>query len=92
MTNAVLTWKDPTSTITAIEIAMQVQGAPDFTVLNTVVPGVQTLSVPDLVDGVYTFRAVAVNGAKRSKGVTAMATVDTTVAPDDVTELAVTLT
>lgn len=87
---ATITWKD-SSPITAVEIAMQVQGAPDFTVINSVAPGVQTLSVPDLVDGVYTFRAVAVNGNKRSKGVTTMATVDTTVAPDDVTELSVTL-
>ena len=85
----VLNWTDPPAPITGIEIAMRVQGAPDYTPLPVVAPGVHTLTVPDLVDGTYEFRAVSINGSKRSAGVFTSATVSTAtpadVVPGDVT-------
>lgn len=91
---ATLKWIDPAAAITGIEIAVQLQGAPSFTVLTTVQPGVQTASVPDLADGTYTFRAVALNGSARATGVTVTGTAAEApaapVAPGDVTGLSVT--
>ena len=84
-----LNWVDPSGPRTNIEIAMRVAGAPDYTPLPLVAPGVQTLVIPDLVDGTYEFRAVVINGTKRSPGVFASAAVSTAppedVVPGDVT-------
>lgn len=88
MQNAKLVWVDPTSVITGIEVSMRVSGAPSFTVVNTVAKGIQTLTVPDLVDGTYDFRVVAVNGSKRSAGAVVTGKVETP--PGDVTGLVVT--
>lgn len=88
---AVLTWTDPTTKFTGVEVAMRVAGAADFTVLATIAPGVQTDTVPDLADGTYEFRVTALNGTLRAAGVTASATVVTDVAPADVTNLTVTV-
>jgi hypothetical protein len=49
----VLNWTDPPAPLTGVEIAMRVQGAPDYSPLPVVAKGVQTLTVPDLVDGTY---------------------------------------
>lgn len=85
-----LTWTDPAAPLTAVEVAMHVQGATDFTVLDTVAPGVQKLSVPSLADGDYTFRVVVINGKARSAGVTVTGTVSTPdQVPGDVTGMAV---
>lgn len=89
MLTATLTWVDPTTPISGVEIAMRVQGAPTFTVLETVAAGAQRAVVPDLVDGTYEFRAIAVNGSKRAGGVTRLATVETT--PADVGNFAINL-
>lgn len=94
MKSVKLTWTDPAAPLTGVELAMRVAGAPDFTVLSTVAPGVQTLDVPDLADGAYEFRAVALNLDKRSSGVTTTATVATPVAtpsPSDVTNFTATV-
>lgn len=69
MQNATLSWSDPTGPMTGVELAIRIVGAPDFTVLDVVAKGVQTLVVPDLQDGSYEFRAVVVNGSKRSVAV-----------------------
>ena len=85
--NVTLTWKDP-PVLTAVEIGMRVQGAPDYTALPLVAKGVQTLLVPDLGDGVYEFRAVALNGSKRGPEVAGTATVEPDT-PGAVTEFTV---
>ena len=90
MQNANLTWTDPAGPLTGVEIAMRVTGAPSFTVLNTVAKGVQKFTQVDLVDGSYDFRAVALNGAKRSAGVIVTGSVVST--PGDVSTLAVNFT
>jgi hypothetical protein len=87
MQKAILTWKDPSGPMTGVEISMRVSGAPNFTALSTVAKGVQKLEVPDLVDGTYEFRAVVVNGSKRSKGVTISGKVESV--PGDVSDFAV---
>ena len=88
MKNAVLTWVDPTGPLTGVEVAMRVQNAPEFTVINTVAKGVQRLVVPDLVEGTYEFRAVALNGDKRSEDRTTSGTIEFAT-PGAVTDLAV---
>lgn len=90
MQNAKLTWTDPTGPLTGIEIAMRVTGAPSFTILNTVAKGVQTFTQVDLADGSYDFRAVALNGSKRSAGVIISGSVVSP--PGDVSGFAVTFT
>lgn len=87
MQKAILTWKDPSGPMTGVEISMRVSGAPNFTVLNEVAKGVQTLEVPDLVDGTYEFRAVVLNGSKRSQGRTVTGKVESE--PGDVSALSV---
>ena len=88
---ATLTWTDPPAPLTGLEVAFHVAGAPSFTVLSTVAPGVQTATIPDLVDGDYTFRVVVLNKSARSAGVTVTGTVVTPDAvPGDVSGLAVT--
>jgi len=92
--NAKLTWKDPTTPMTGVELAMRVVGAPGFTKIANVPKGTQTLDVPDLVDGAYEFRAVVENGVapniKRSPGIIVAATIVTT--PGDVTTFAASIT
>lgn len=87
MQNAILTWSDPSGPLTGVEIAVKVSGAPDFTPVSVVSPGVQTLTIPDLVDGDYEFRAVCINGSKRSSGRTVTGKVES--APGEVSGLAV---
>lgn len=87
---ATLSWTDPSAPLTAVEVAMHVQGATDFTVLQTLAPGVQKATIPDLADGDYTFRVVVINGKARSAGVAVTGTVSTPdQVPGDVTGLAV---
>lgn len=88
---ATLTWGDPSNKFTGIEVAMRVGGAPDFTALAVVGPGIGTHVIPDLVDGDYEFKVTALNGSLRSAGVVVSASVVTEVAPDDVSGLTVTL-
>lgn len=91
MQTATLTWVDPAPPVTGLEVSMQVQGASAFTVLQTVAPGVQKATIPDLADGTYVFRVVALNNSARSAGVTTSGTAKTPDAvPADVTSLAVT--
>lgn len=87
---AKITWVDPTTKFTGVEVAMRVSGATDFTVLATIAPGVQTDTVPDLADGTYDFRVTAMNGSLRAPGVVVSGTVSTEVAPDNVTGVTVT--
>lgn len=72
MTDIKLTWKDPVVRednavldplveLAGIEIFMKVAGAPDFTKLDTVAPGVQSYTVTDLPPGAYAFQADAVD-------------------------------
>lgn len=93
MQTATLVWTDPTqSALLSIEVAMKVAGAPDFTVLGSVAPGAQTDTIPDLADGAYSVRVVAVYKTGRSPGITADFTVATPVTTfADATGLAVTL-
>lgn len=87
MQNATLSWVDPSGPMTGVEIAMRVAGAPSFTPIATAPNGAQTLLVPDLVDGTYEFRAVVLNGSKRSAGRTVSGSVESV--PGDVSSLAV---
>ena len=91
MQTATLKWTDPAGQLTGVEVSMRVVGAPDFTVLATIPPGVQTDQVPDLAAGDYEFRVVALNGTLRAAGVTVSGSVAAPpVAPGDVTGLTVT--
>ena len=89
MTDIKLAWKDPTTRedgsaidpvqeLTGIEIFMRVSGAPDFTKLNTIAPGVQAFTVTDLPAGSYEFQAVAVDKQVPPK-LSAVATANATI-------------
>ena len=86
-----ITWVDPTTTFTGVEVSMRVVGAPDFTVLVVAPPGVQNVVVPDLADGEYEFRVTTLNGNRRpaSGGVIVPASLITL--PDDVTNVQVSI-
>jgi hypothetical protein len=91
---ATLVWVDPTNKFTGVEVAVRVAGAPDFTVVANIAPGIQKDVIPDLTDGDYEFRVTALNGILRASGKTVTASVVTPpvdVAPDDVSGLTVTL-
>ena len=91
---ATLTWIDPTNKFTDIEVAMRVIGAPDFTIIADIKPGIQTDVIPALDDGEYEFRVTALNGTLRASGIIVTASVITPpvdVAPDNVTNLVVTV-
>lgn len=89
MQTATLTWKDPISQITGVEIAVRASADLDFTVITVVAPGVQTLVVPDLDNDTYVFSATSLNGSKRASGVMVTAVVEDI--PGNVTDFAVTL-
>lgn len=80
MQTATLAWTDPTqSALLSLEVAMKVAGAPDFQPLGSIAPGLQTDVIPDLADGSYSVRVVAVYKTGRSAGITADFTVATPV-------------
>jgi hypothetical protein len=90
---ATIVYTDPTTKFTGVEVAMRVAGAPDFTIIANIAPGIQKDVIPDLVDGDYEFRLVALNGVLRSSEVLLTGTVSTPpvdVAPDAVTGASVT--
>lgn len=89
MQSAKITWKDPSSKITAVIVALKVDGAPAFTEIARVNPGVQQATIPDLADGGYTVSVQTVNGAKLGPAVTKAFAVQLT--PGGVTELNVAL-
>lgn len=89
MQTATLTWKDPTTKITGVEIAVRATGDLSPTVITVVAPGVQTLVVPDLDNDTYVFIATSLNGDKRSPGVSITVVVEDI--PLDVTEFRITL-
>lgn len=85
---ATIKWTDPAAAIfggqafSGVEVAMQVEGAPSFTVIGTVAPGGQTDTIPDLADGDYSFRLTALFGTKRATGVVLTGEVASGPAPD----------
>lgn len=86
-TSVQLTWQDPVK-LTEVEIGMRVQGAPTFTIINSVPAGAQALLVPDLDEGTYEFEVTAINGTKRGPAV--QASISLFSVPAAVTALAVT--
>ena len=94
---ASLAWTNPTLKYTGVEVAMRVAGAPSFTVLAVVSPGVTSHAIPALDDGDYEFQVTALNGALRAPNPPVIAGSVVTpppapveVAPDNVTGLTVT--
>jgi len=71
MSNVRITWKDPVlredgsvltpSDIARIDIGMKVGGAPSFSPLSSVLPGVESFTQTDLPPGDYEFAAVVVD-------------------------------
>lgn len=89
MSNIQLAWKDPVTRsdgsaldplveLAGIEIFMRVTGAPDFTKIDTVAPGVQSYTITDLPPGGYEFQADAVDKQVPPK-VSAVATANATI-------------
>lgn len=89
MQTARVTWKDPASKITAVDVALKVEGAPGFTLIDTVDPGVQEAIIPDLADGTYEVAVQTRNGNKQGPVVAKSFAVQLT--PDGVTDLQVEL-
>jgi hypothetical protein len=92
MTNINLAWKDPTTRadgtaldplaeLTGIEVFMKVGGAPDFTKIDTVAPGVQSYTIQDLPPGDYQFQIDAVDKQTPPKVSTVATAAATIVAP-----------
>jgi hypothetical protein len=102
MSNIRLNWKDPAtredgSTISAaeidrVDIAIRVDGAPDFTPIDSVPAGVQTALVTDLPPGDYEFTVTVVDTQVPPRS-SAVAVVSVTIpapplaAPGSVTDL-----
>lgn len=103
MTDKTITWKDPVvredgtalaaSEIARLEIGMKVAGAPDFTTIAHVAPGVQSFTQTDLPVGNYEFSVTPVDtqippksGAAATIAVSIAAPV--LAAPGSVTDLA----
>lgn len=72
--NVNLSWKDPTTRadgsplapeeIQHIAVLLAVGGETEFTLLNTVLPGVQAFTQTDLPPGTYQFKLVAVDNQR----------------------------
>jgi len=90
MTDKTIVWKDPVvrtdgtplaaSEIARLEVGMKVAGAPDFTTVAHVAPGVQSFTQTDLPPGDYEF-SVAVVDTQLPAKTSAVATVAVSVAP-----------
>lgn len=89
MQTATLTWNDPVTKITGVEIAVRATGDLVATVVTIVAPGVETLVVPDLDNDTYVFTATSLNGDKRASGVSITVVVEDI--PANVTDFAATL-
>jgi hypothetical protein len=101
-----ITWKDPAvrsdgvpldvSELARIDVSMRVAGAPEFTIIAAVAPGVQSFTQTDLPPGDYEFSLVAVDTqtpSRSSVGVVVAVNIPVPVlaAPGDVTDVLATV-